>query len=275
MVDRARFYEWNDPETAQYYEAFCNRHARYEEANAALVSHAELASRQRILDFAAGTGRTAEVALLSLGDGRIDCVEPAEAMRDAGRQRLTDRRVLWRETMPADDVQYDRILCGAALWQLNPLDEILTQLSRRLVPGGAFVFNIPGHYLGEPDPPGGGDDPHLLSLVAALVTGNPPPLSPPPLSPSPDAVQPRLDAGVIDQGLECAGLKPERWSITVRFDQAAYRDWLKIPVLSNHLLPGLDADQRAAAIDAAYAKADRSSWRCEAWLGWTAWKPKE
>ena len=68
---------WNDPRTARVYERFCNRHSRYRQANDALIAHAELREGQRILDVAAGTGRTTEVALPLIGDGgRVLCVEP-------------------------------------------------------------------------------------------------------------------------------------------------------------------------------------------------------
>jgi len=34
---------WEHPDTARYYEAFCARHARYDDANRALTDAAELA----------------------------------------------------------------------------------------------------------------------------------------------------------------------------------------------------------------------------------------
>jgi hypothetical protein len=50
------------------------------------------------------------------------------------------------------------------------------------------------------------------------------------------------------------------------------RDWLKIPPLTDVLLDGLSADERAAVVDAAYTGCDPESWRWETWSGWTAWK---
>ncbi len=78
------------------------------------------------------------------------------------------------------------------------------------------------------------------------------------------------DADEIDVLLAAAGLKPRRWSFELRLTQAALRDWLKITPLTDALLPGLDPDERATAVDAAYAQADPGSWRCERWRGWTA-----
>ena len=58
---------WDDPRTVFYYEQFCERHTRYTEANATLIAHADLRAGLSVMDFAAGTGRTAEAALPYLG----------------------------------------------------------------------------------------------------------------------------------------------------------------------------------------------------------------
>jgi hypothetical protein len=47
---------------------------------------------------------------------------------------------------------------------------------------------------------------------------------------------------------------------------------MKIPVLTDALLDGIEPDLRARLVDAAYARCDAASWRWEAWIGWTAWK---
>ena len=89
-------HSWDDPWTVHFYEQFCCNHQRYQLANEALIHHAALAPGQRVLDFAAGTGRTAETALPLVGDdGHILCVEPAAAMRVTGQARLADPRVRW------------------------------------------------------------------------------------------------------------------------------------------------------------------------------------
>ncbi len=68
---------WDDPETAMYYEAFCRSHSRYARANAALVAHAFITPGMRLLDLAAGTGRTAQAALRRLGAERQRVVRRA------------------------------------------------------------------------------------------------------------------------------------------------------------------------------------------------------
>jgi len=265
---------WEDPETAAFYEAFCRRHSRYVCANRALIAHARIAPGMRVLDLAAGTGRTAEIALASLGkDDRVVCVEPFAGMRAEGMRRVTDSRVRWSAILPEAKESFDRILCGASIWQLDPLPETFGILASLLRPGGALCFNIPGLYLLEPDEPGGGSDPLLLSLPALLFAS---------LSASSDCVPIResiecqardpLCHSSITTWLNAAGLRAQGWSFRVRLTQDAYADWLKIPVLTDQMLGGLAPKVRAERIDEALRSVDGSSWKWEQWRGWTAWK---
>jgi SAM-dependent methyltransferase len=251
---------WNHPETARYYELFCRRHARYRVANEVLAAHAAIPRGARVLDLGAGTGRTAEAVLRTLGPrGRVACLEPAEAMRAAGARRLRDPRVSWVQNWP--DGQFDRVLCGAAIWQMAPLEETFRRVAGRLAPRGLFVFNVPSLYLGRPDAPGGGRDPYLLELPGLLAAGRVPAAEAQPLS----------SARHVEAALAAAGFQPERWYLRQPFTQPALRDWLKIPVLTDALLPELSAAERARRVDQAYHGADPRSWRWEAWYGWTAW----
>jgi SAM-dependent methyltransferase len=256
---------WDDPRTARYYEAFCARHPRYLEANAVLVDRAGLRPGQRVLDVAAGLGGTAAAALPWLHrQGTILCVEPAGAMRAAGAACVRDRRVAWTGELPSPPARFDRILCGAAIWQMLSLPATLARLAALLAPRGALCFNVPSLYLGEPDEPGGGRDPLLLELPALLADGR--------VACAP-AGDPPPGAAAIDAMLAEAGLAARRTTTRLSFTQEAYRDWLKIPVLTNALLPDLDPDGRARRIDEAYARVDPASWRWEAWTIWTAWAP--
>jgi len=258
---------WDDPETVMYYEAFCRGQSRYLEANRALIAYAHLAPRMRALDLAAGTGRTVEIALPHLGeDGRVLCVEPSAAMRAEGMRRVTDARVEWSDVLPDVEETFDRILCSAAIWQFESLAETFGSLARLLRPGGALCFNIPALYLLEPDEPGGGSDPLLLSLPSALMA----------LDGSGAVEEPSsnesLGNAAINAWLSSAGLRAESWCFRVRLTQDAYADWLKMPVVNRRLPGGLSPRARAARIDETLQLLDRSSWKWERWRGWTAWK---
>jgi len=255
---------WDDPETAEYYEAFCARHTRYIHANTELIAHAHLSPDMSVLDLAAGTGRTAEAALEFLGDdGKVSCVEPHAGMRTEGMRRLPDHRVEWSAVLPKPPQSFDRILCGAAIWQLHPLPETFRVLASLLRPAGALAFNIPALYLMEPDEPGGGSDPLLLSLPPLLFESS---------AGEPIQSQDPLSSTRIDTWLYAAGFRTQSWSFSQRLTQAAYADWLKIPVLTDHMLNGLTPKAIAQRIDEAMESLDCSSWKWERWRGWTAWK---
>jgi len=252
---------WDNPKVAAYYENFCRHHDRYRAANLALVREADVKPGQRVLDLGAGTGRTAEAALRRLGPrDTIVCVEPSAPMRVAGEGRVRDARVRWLPECPGEATAFDRILCGAAIWQMTPLDRTFRWLAGLLAPDGALSFNVPSLYLGEPDGPGGGRDPLLLELPALLSRGRHAAIAGIPLP----------DADGIEAFLFEAGLRPRRWTFRVRFTQEAFRDWLKVPVLTDWMLDEADADQRARDIDEAFARVDPASWRWERWTGWTA-----
>jgi hypothetical protein len=257
-------YSWSHPETPAYYERFCRRHPRYGTANAALVRNAALEPDHHILDAGAGTGRTAEAALPSLGArGRILCFEPSPAMRAAGRARIRDPRIRWVTTWPSPPRTFHRVLIGAAIWQMTPLQDTFLLAAELIQDGGALCFNIPSLYLGVPDQPGGGSDPLLLHLPHQAARGE---------SAAALPCEPLPGPRKIEAALRAAGFRPERWSFRLRLTQSAYRDWLKIPVTTNYLLAGLNPRQRARRLDEAFRQSDPTSWRWEHWTGWTAWK---
>jgi SAM-dependent methyltransferase len=261
----SQFIGWDHPATARYYERFCERHDRYQRANRELVKHARLAAGQRVLDLAAGTGRTSEAMIERMGRRlEIVCVEPAAAMRKVGRRRMGRARVRWLRECPGEAGRFDRILCGAAIWQMTPLDATFIQLASLLQAGGWLCFNSPSLYLGHPDPPGGGHDPRLLELAHILAEGAPRTA----LAPAGQIIC----ADDINRMLRAAALEPHQWKFRVRLSYACYRDWLKIPVMTNHLMPHLRADQRARRIDEAYRQVNGRSWRWECWMGWSARK---
>ena len=263
---------WDHPATAERYERFCRRHTRYRLANDVLVREAEIVRGQRVLDFGAGTGRTASAALPRLGrDGTVVCVEPAAAMRACGRRRLRDPRVTWRADLPAVSPTgdaFDRVLAGAVIWQLDSLDEWILRFTSLLRPGGALVFDVPALYLGEPDEPGGGDDPMLLDLMTRLLAENAPRREP--STPRASTWQCRTED--VEAVLSRAGLRYRAWEFRHRLTQTAYAHWLSIPVTSGPLFEGLDAAERDRRIERALAGVDVRSFKWERWRGWTAWK---
>jgi SAM-dependent methyltransferase len=264
---------WDHPATAERYERFCRRHSRYRRANDVLVREAAIVPGLRVLDVGAGTGRTASAVLPRLGcAGSVVCVEPAAAMRAVGCQRLRDSRVTWRADLPALSTpgrRFDRVLAGAVIWQLGSFDEWIPRLASLLGSGGALVFDVPALYLGEPDEPGGGDDPMLLDLITRLMSEN--------TSSHRRAPPPHLSAWPcrsqdVDAALSRCGLRYRVWEFRHRLTQAAYARWLSIPVAGEPLFAGVDPEERDRRLERALAAVDNGSFKWERWRGWTAWK---
>ncbi len=252
---------WDDPRTATAYAAFDAAHDRYAAASRTVVRHARIRTADRVLDLAAGLGGTAVAVLSRLGPtGRVVCFEPAGAMRALGAHRVTDDRVRWVGTLAPRAAVFDRVVCSAAMWLLQPLDGTLDALRRLLVPGGVLSFNVPALYLGEPDVPGGGADPLLHRLPAEVAGGRV-------LRGEAGAV---MGVSEIEEALATAGFRVRRWRWRFPLTQPMLRDWMKIPVVTDPLLTPLDPAERAARIDAAYGRCDPASWRWERWIGWTA-----
>lgn len=271
---------WDHPATARAYQRFDLHSNRYRRANEELVAQAGLVVSLRVLDLGAGGGGTAAAALPYLGrEGSVVCFEPAAAMQRLGRAAVSDPRVEWTSEWPSGTERFDRILCGAAVWQMVPLEWTFQRAHESLRAGGLFCFDIPALYLGEPDPPGGGRDPLLLGLPAALAREDggrgrehrASDLGGPASWAGPGGDVP--GRSTVEAALARVGFRARMWSFVLRFSQAEYREWLKIPPTTDGLLPGMTPHERARRIDRAYPGVDPDSWRWERWLGWTARKP--
>lgn len=256
-------YGWDHPATARRYEQFCDKHDRYRRANEQLIAHAKIEPGQRVVDFAAGTGRTAELALAA--GARVVCWEPAEAMRAAGARRAPQAE--WRDSPP--ERTFERVLCGAAAWQWQPFASFAALAASRLRPGGALAFNMPSLYAGAPDEPGGGADPLLLELPGRLARGAEARI---PRSEVAASEAPARSKASIEDDLAAAGFDTESWSFRLRITQECLCDWYAIPVLTDALLGELTLEERDARLEQARGAVDLRSWKWEGWMGWTAWK---
>jgi SAM-dependent methyltransferase len=196
--------------------------------------------------------------------GELVCCEPAAAMAALGRRRHPGPDVRWTDTLPAEIGRFDRVVCGAAIWLIDPVERALARWAGLLAHGGALAFNVPSAYIGLLDAAGAGDDPFLTGILLALGRHRTRPVPGPRVEPP--------SAERIDAALAAAGLVVERWSHRERLTQATLLDWLKIPAVSERLIEATDAAAREALLDRVYAEVDSDSWRWESWSGWTAWK---
>ncbi len=257
---------WDDPRTVAAWQAFDAVCDRYRVVNRALADHARLPPDAHVLDVGAGTGGTARACLAHLGpDGRLVCVEPAEAMRQAGSVALGDQetRVTWQADLPGEPGAFDRVLCGSSVWLLGALPEVLARLASLLRPGGALVFALPSALLSAEDPLGGGPDPTLTELARRLVAERT--LAPP-------ASERLPDLNGLTAALRAGGLRPEGWRVETRWTLEQQSAWYRLPPVGLAMRPDLSIDQLDDAVDRALAACAPGSWRAEGWQGFTAWR---
>ncbi len=251
---------WDHPSVLDAWKRFEARHDRYHLANASLASEAELEPSMSVLDVGAGTGGTTAALLPHLGPrAQVLCLEPAGAMREAG---LQDPRVVWTDTWP--ERSFDRVVCGAAVWLLGPLEQGLARLASHVAPGGALVFDIPAAYLGQPDPPGPQNDAWLTELPSRLVQGRA-------HAPTTRATLPGPQE--VEDLLRAAGLAPRRWQVQTTWSNRALADWYRLPPVGLAMRPDLDAESLHEAVAQALSGLDPADHRPEPWLGWTARRP--
>lgn len=252
---------WNHPVTVDRYRHFTERHDRYRKAARALVEAAAITPGHTVLDFAAGIGCTALASLEQLGQSDVvTAVEAAEAMRLAGVVRTRGLPVTWYPATP-DRQHYDRVICGAAIWALGPVADVIADLAGSVAPGGVLAVSLPAAYLGEPDEPGGGSDPWLGRLPEVLSEMR--------LGKVPTEQSPPLNETVLTQAFADSGFSVTRTTLRNRLSQAAYCDWMTLPPVNDTLLGQLPPEDRIAVVGRVASGLDTASWRWEAWALYT------
>jgi trans-aconitate methyltransferase len=247
---------WDDDETARRYDEHTQRYRSYSERAERLVAWAGVEPGMHVVDLACGTGITTTAILRRLDSrGRVSAVDGAEALLAVARARVADSRVSWAqargETLDAAVVQpADAVLCSAAFWQMR-WPAAMTAVRGTLRAGGVFAFNLPDQFFPalfceRPRPPG----PSLVDHIFAVAVQKHGFVQPGP--PLPAAPRPGADLDSLRSLLDEAGLRLERWE---RFEQQLSTeeivDWLRVPVFTTRMLPGLDYATRMAILDAA------------------------
>jgi SAM-dependent methyltransferase len=235
----------------------------YRQTSADLVARAGIHPGSTVLDLCAGTGTTTAALLEALGpDGRVVAVDGSAAMLEQARRQVTDSRVRWIEAraeqlVEAVQAPVDAIVCNSAIWQTE-LAATFAGVHAVLRPGGTFVCNVGRMFLVMPfsEADLNRTKPGLMELMSAIAVLDHDYLAPlgarvggRPLTP--DSVMAKLSS---------SGLDPDEPEV-VTYDQThdQHAAWLRIPIFTERLLPGMPYEQRVAVLDAAVARLDASA----------------
>jgi SAM-dependent methyltransferase len=244
---------WASEETARRYHEHTAGFGSYARLGERLVELAGIAPGMDVIDLACGTGVvTAEVVRRLEGRGSVLAVDASAAMLAVAERVVQGAGVRWVAGR-AEDLDrvagepVDRVLCSSALWQMS-VPETLAAVRAVLRPDGRFVFNLPDGFFPGLFPPAPPLTEPLLTqrmvAVAILDYGYVPPTRP--------LRRPFTDLDSLVALVSRAGLALElRYVLEVEVSPEAMRDWLRIPVFTDRILPGYDYATRMAILDRA------------------------
>jgi ubiquinone/menaquinone biosynthesis C-methylase UbiE len=118
-----------------------------------LVEAAGVAPGQAVLDVACGTGIVARtVADLQRGQGRVVGIDVNEAMLVVARRVRPE--IDWQQgdaaKLPCPDASFDVVLCQMAFMFFPDRAQVLREMARVVVAGGAVAFSVPARLDAQP-----------------------------------------------------------------------------------------------------------------------------
>ena len=272
---------WSGPENARLYDRWARRFPMYRQTSADLVRVAGLASGESVVDLCCGTGITTEEALKRLGpDGRVFAVDGSREQLEVAKQNVRDQRVRFVCT-PAESFHLaiapasaDAVVCNSAFWQTDNV-QALASARRVLRENGRLAFNLGGGFFQF-------DEDHSRPI------GNAAPLRDSPLNrrmveiavdeygytlPSIrrlGMLQLRDYAGwetlLADNGFAIVGHE----ITTIEATPESTYEWLRIPIFSTRLLPGLPYDLKMTILERAWHEVRIEPPEPEPWIHFVA-----
>ncbi len=249
---------WSGRRNAELYDTFARTFPMYVQSSAALVRVAELGPGERVVDLCCGTGVTTEAVLQCVGpDGLVWSVDGSEDMLDLAKRHIDAPNVvfvLW----PAESFHLaiegpaDAIVCNSAFWQTD-MHQALASAKRILRPGGRIAFNVSSEMVKRA--PHAGDvttlresalNRRMFEIAMSEYDYTPPRRR------RMGLLEPRsLEDWTAD--LAAAGFELERHEITHSdaTTESVY-EWLRVPIFSTRLLPGLPYDLKMEIFERAY-----------------------
>ncbi|MFJ8364005.1 class I SAM-dependent methyltransferase [Streptomyces sp. NPDC093984] len=269
---------WDEDTNAEAYEAFTRAHPMYDTTSRDLARRAHLADASLVIDLCGGAGATARAILDVIpARARVVSVDNAAAMQRVGHRTLTDHRLSWI-TAPAEQLAdhlpagtADAVVCNSAIWKTDTA-AVFAAVAHILRPGGRFVFNIGGGFVGvrHPDEQSGRTGPSLNALIRQIAVrdyGYTP-------QPTASDAPPKLPLETVTEQLGKAGLAVVDTEVTAQHSTMAEKKaWLSIPVFARPEGDFTHA-QRMRILDAAYALTTPDAPSVTSWLVVVAQRPE-
>jgi len=260
---------WDNPHTAEKYEAYAQKHTMYKETSRDLVRLAGITDNMQVIDLCCGTGITSEAVMSKLGDtGHCFSVDLAPAMLDVAREKLTADNISFHQS-PAENLHeaienpVDRIICNSAFWQVDA-DKTLASVKQALKSDGRFVFNLPGGFYQIPDDESENrqSTPNIRETMRRIAVEDYGYSFPEFKS----IITWRLNYESVQEKVNAAGLKLEHDEIiTYQQTQAASLEFCSIPIMTERNLPGVDYETRMKILKQATSELDPDDTITQKW----------
>jgi ubiquinone/menaquinone biosynthesis C-methylase UbiE len=252
---------WMSKRNARCYYEYAVRYPCFTETSKKLVKLLNVRPPATVVDLACGTGQTAAALLAAVPSG-IDLVlvDMSPAMLSFARKALpTDNCTFMQgrgeeleRLLQGRKVQY--VICNRAIWHMD-LSQVLGGINQILADGGKFAFNT---FAGRLDLLSGKSPYDAIFHVARRKYKNTPP-------PRPQSLE--SIAGKLGPLLACTALRVSRRKLEyLMMSSRQIFQLLKIPTMSEPILPDLDHETRHEIVCAAerYFGGDRTA-SVEAW----------
>ncbi|MFZ6178546.1 class I SAM-dependent methyltransferase [Nannocystis pusilla] len=228
-----------DAVTAELYDAFTRRHARFAATSETLVALCGPLAGASVVDLGCGTGVTTR-ALLRAGASAVVAIDVSPAMVACAARNVDDPRARF---VCASAERFDAalagpvdvVVCNAAIWAMEPA-AVASAVGRALGPGGRFAFNV-----AHTDAPT--SDLHRRMRALAGAAG---------LQPAEPRPLPRR--AELLAALTVAGLAVVRAVESEVFESVeSQRDFLRLPGSTSRTLPRVPYAERLRLLDLAWA----------------------
>ena len=252
---------WMSKHNARCYYEYAVRYPCFTETSKKLVKLLKVRPPATVVDLACGTGQTAAALLAAVPSG-IDLVlvDMSPAMLSFARKALPRDNCTFMQgrgeelerLLQGRKAQY--VICNRAIWHMD-MSQVLAGVNQVLAQGGRFAFNT---FAGRLDLLPGKSPYDAIFHIARRKCKSAPRPQPQGLESSADELAPLL------AGTALRVLRRKREYLMMSSQQIF--ELLKIPTMSEAILPGLDHNARHEIVCAAerYFGGDRTA-SVEAW----------